>query len=111
MSRGISKRARCEASIWLISWLEPIGMAHLNPVIGGSSSLFRKYFRSDRRMTEERARRADHRVACPAPFAKIFRFTSGPNHLHISRHPSPLRGAFRDRHERKVGMRWTRLRF
>src|SRR5665213_4522080 len=46
---------------------------------------------------------------CPAPFAKIFRFTSDPNHLHISRIPAQHRGAFRDRHGRRVGMRWTRV--
>ncbi len=44
---------------------------------------------------------------CPAPFEKIFRFTSDPNHLHIPRHPGPHKGAFRDRHGRRVGMRWT----
>jgi hypothetical protein len=44
-----------------------------------------------------------------SPFAKIFPFPSDPNHLHISRHPSPHEGAFRDRHERRVGMRWTRV--
>src|ERR1700685_3055534 len=43
-----------------------------------------------------------------SPSAKIFRFTFDPNHLHISRHPGPHKGAFRDRHERRVGMRWTR---
>jgi hypothetical protein len=44
----------------------------------------------------------------PVLFAKIFRFSFDPNHLYISRHPGPHKGAFRDRHERKVGMRWTR---
>jgi hypothetical protein len=39
---------------------------------------------------------------CPAPFAKIFRFTFHPNHLYIPRHPGPHKGAFRDRHERWV---------
>jgi hypothetical protein len=42
-----------------------------------------------------------------SPLAKIFRFTFHPNHFYLSRHPGPHRGAFRDRHERKVGMRWT----
>ena len=46
---------------------------------------------------------------CPALNQKIFWFTSDPNHLHIFRHPGPHRGAFRDRHERRVGMRWTRV--
>jgi hypothetical protein len=78
-------------------------MAHLNPVIGGSSSLFRKYFRSDRRMTEERARRANHWFACPVPFAKIFWFTFDPNHLFIFAIPAQYGGAFRDRHERRAG--------
>ena len=45
----------------------------------------------------------------PVLFAKIFRFTFDPNHLHIPRHPGPHKGAFRDRHERRVGMRWTRV--
>ena len=45
----------------------------------------------------------------PVLFAKIFRFTSDPNHLHIPRHPGPHKGAFRDRHGRRVGMRWTRV--
>jgi hypothetical protein len=45
----------------------------------------------------------------PVPFAKIFQFTSDPNHFYISRHPGPHEGAFRDRHERRVGMRWTRV--
>src|ERR1700684_1178252 len=44
----------------------------------------------------------------PVLFAKIFRFTFDPNHLHIPRHPGPHKGAFRDRHGRRVGMRWTR---
>src|SRR6202035_2342333 len=26
-----------------------------------------------------------------------------------SRHPGPHKGAFRDRHERRAGMRWTRM--
>jgi hypothetical protein len=38
----------------------------------------------------------------PVPGAKIFRFPFDPNHLHISRHPGPHKGAFRDRHERKA---------
>jgi hypothetical protein len=46
------------------------------------------------------ARRANQSSACPALFAKIFQFTSDPNHLYIHRHPDPHKGAFRDRHER-----------
>ena len=42
-----------------------------------------------------------------SPSAKIFSFPSDPNHLHIARHPGPHKGAFRDRHGRRVGMRWT----
>jgi hypothetical protein len=45
----------------------------------------------------------------PVPFAKIFRFSFDPNQLHIPRHPGPHKGAFRDRHERRVGMRWTQV--
>jgi hypothetical protein len=48
-------------------------------------------------------------VACLAPFAKIFSFPSEANHLHIFRIPARYRGAFRDRHERRVGMRWTQV--
>jgi hypothetical protein len=44
-----------------------------------------------------------------SPLTKIFRFTSDPNHFSIRGHPGPHKGAFRDRHERKVGMRWTRV--
>ena len=44
----------------------------------------------------------------PAPFVKIFLFPFDPNHFSIRGHPGPHKGAFRDRHERKVGMRWTR---
>jgi hypothetical protein len=46
---------------------------------------------------------------CPVLPAKISDFSSHPNHLYNSRHPGPHTGAFRDRHERKVGMRWTRM--
>jgi hypothetical protein len=48
-------------------------------------------------------RRANHRHTCPAPFAKIFRFTFGANHFYIVRIPAQHRGAFRDRHERRAG--------
>src|SRR5664279_3458418 len=41
-------------------------------------------------------------ATCPVPFAKIFLFPSDANHLHIPRHPSPHKGAFRDRHERRA---------
>jgi hypothetical protein len=44
-----------------------------------------------------------------SPSAKIFSFPSDPNHLHIPRHPGPHKGAFRDRHERRAGMRWTQV--
>ena len=32
-----------------------------------------------------------------------FPLTPPPNHLHISAHPGPLRGAYHDRHETRVG--------
>jgi hypothetical protein len=35
---------------------------------------------------------ANHRLACPALFAKIFSFPSDPNHLHICRRLVPLEG-------------------
>src|SRR3984885_12377438 len=46
------------------------------------------------------ARRGKSANRCPAPFAKIFRFTSDPNHLYIYRHPVLTRGTYRDRHGR-----------
>jgi hypothetical protein len=58
---------------------------------------------SIRRATERKwviCRRANHPFACPAPFAKIFLFSSDANHFSVLRHPVPTRGAFRDRHER-----------
>jgi hypothetical protein len=46
------------------------------------------------------ARRANHLIACPAPFAKIFSFSSAANHFTVHRYPAPTRGAYRDRHGR-----------
>ena len=43
-----------------------------------------------------------------SPLAKIFPFPSDPNHSISLAIPAHTQGAFRDRHERKVGMRWTR---
>src|SRR5260370_2315193 len=43
-----------------------------------------------------------------SPPLKIFPFAPDPNHFHIPRCPVPQRGAFRDRHGRWNGMRWTR---
>src|SRR3984885_14732058 len=43
----------------------------------------------------------------PVPSAKIFWFTSEPNHLHIPRRPVPQRGGSRSSRTRG-GMRWTR---
>jgi hypothetical protein len=48
-------------------------------------------------------------ATCPVPSAKIFLFPSDANHLHIVRIPAHTKGAFRDRHGRRVGMRWTRV--
>jgi hypothetical protein len=45
----------------------------------------------------------------PVPLAKIFSFPFDPNHLYIASHPGPHKGAFRDRHGRKVGVRWTQV--
>jgi len=39
-------------------------------------------------------------LPCPASPAKIFLFSSNPNHRHISGRPASSWGAFRDRHER-----------
>jgi hypothetical protein len=38
--------------------------------------------------------------ASPAPFEKIFLFSSDANHLLIEAIPCPMRGAYRDRHGR-----------
>jgi hypothetical protein len=52
----------------------------------------------------------DHADAtCPVLFAKIFPFPSEANHFHVVRIPAHTTGAFRDRHERRAGMRWTRV--
>ena len=45
-------------------------------------------------------------MACPAPFAKIFRFAPDPNHFYID-HVLSHRGALRTSRTRG-GMRWTR---
>jgi hypothetical protein len=44
----------------------------------------------------------NRRVACPAPFAKIFSFSSAANHFTVHRYPALTRGAYRDRHGRWV---------
>src|SRR6266702_8227419 len=57
------------------------------------------------------ARRANHlryRFFCPAPRANIFRFALTPNQTYKFAVPSSSRGAYRDRHGRWDGMRWTR---
>jgi len=45
-----------------------------------------------------------------SPPSKIFRFLFPPNQRHNSPVSSSLRGAYRDRHGRWDGMRWTRQR-
>src|SRR3984957_11289669 len=55
------------------------------------------------------ARTGKSPTRCPALLAKIFPFPSDPNHFYIVRIPAHTQGAFRDRHERRVGMRWTRV--
>jgi hypothetical protein len=57
---------------------------------------------------EEILLRVQADATCPVLSAKIFLFPFGANHFSIRGHPGPHKGAFRDRHERKVGMRWTR---
>jgi hypothetical protein len=47
------------------------------------------------KQTKVIARRANHQFACPAPFAKIFRFRSDPNHFYIPRRLVPQRGVSR----------------
>jgi hypothetical protein len=41
-------------------------------------------------------------LPCPVPFRKIFRFLRRANHLYKLARPAPHRGAFRDRHGRRV---------
>ena len=52
------------------------------------------------------ARRANHfwfsEIACPAPFAKIFRFGPDPNHFYIDHRPVPREGRCA-RHQRGAG--------
>jgi hypothetical protein len=50
-------------------------------------------------------------ATCPVLRTKIFPFAFCPNQIHKPRRPAPMnRGAFRDRHGRWRGMRWTRMR-
>jgi hypothetical protein len=52
-------------------------------------------------------RRANHPKVCQAPFRSQYSdFQKSQIGLYLS-HPVPLRGAFRERHERGAGMRWT----
>ena len=46
--------------------------------------------------------RANQAWLGPVPRTKIFRFAITPNHPYNSRHPAPMRGAYRDRHGRWV---------
>ena len=46
-----------------------------------------------------------------APHQKIFLFVDTPTHRSDISRPIPARGAYRDRHERWDGMRWTRQRW
>jgi hypothetical protein len=45
---------------------------------------------------------ANHARLGPVLVAKIIRFAVTPNHPYNSRHPAPMRGAYRDRHGRWV---------
>ena len=47
---------------------------------------------------------------CLVPAQKIFRFFRNPNQSYVRNRPGPIRGAYRDRHGRWAGMRWTRSR-
>ena len=47
---------------------------------------------------------------CPASPRKIFRFRRRANHLYPLAPSRPTRGAYRDRHGRWCGMRWTQQR-
>ena len=52
-------------------------------------------------------RRANHPKVCQAPFRSQYSDFQKPQTGLYSSHPVPLRGAFRERHERGAGMRWT----
>ena len=58
---------------------------------------------------QSRARKSQFRepdqadLGSPVVAQKIFRFTESPNHLPISGHPVPTRGAVARRHERGMG--------
>src|ERR1700676_5784632 len=60
------------------------------------------------------ARRANQlvfcRIACPAPFAKIFLFSPDPNQFTDSHRLVPTRGADRASSRTRGGMRWTQER-
>ena len=49
-------------------------------------------------------------ISCPAVSRKIFRFRRRANHLYKLGPSHPKKGADRDRHETRGGMRWTRQR-
>src|ERR1700688_3371385 len=52
--------------------------------------------------------RANHRVACPAPIAKIFSFSSAANHFTVLRYPASQEGRIAIVTDVGRGMRWTR---
>jgi hypothetical protein len=47
--------------------------------------------------------------SCPALVAKIFLFSSDPNHRHISGRPASSEGRFAIVTDVERGMRWTRM--
>jgi len=53
------------------------------------------------------ARRANQRFPVQTSREKFSAFAVGQIAATSSRHPGPKRGAYHDRHERWVGMRWT----
>jgi len=65
------------------------------------------------RLTKSHARKSEFAEAIqrdlgrPVPWPKIFRLCRRANQLHWFPRPASIRGAFRDRHERWCGMRWT----
>src|ERR1700722_12307294 len=109
MSRGISKRARCEASIWLISWLEPIRYGPSQSgdwgVVQPVSQIFP--FGSRRSAPDGQISGSPVQPLLQKYLHSLLTQITSTS-LAI---PAQYRGAFRDRHERRAGVRWTRLRF
>ena len=72
------------------------------------SSWSESYINSEKCRVLAQPRRANHSIACPAPSAKIFRFTFDPTHLFILVIPAHTKGRFAIVTNVGRGMQWTR---